>query len=261
MVAALIARGWARFAIEPALRDWARAALDIARDRIADPAMRARWLVCEGTWFVGVDALPNDPEGDFGAGPLRCSALAAAAALYGPLPLHPGQISAVRPGYPRPRQGESEAAFRYRRQRDAAHVDGLLAEGPARRRKLRERHAFILGLPLTDCDPGASPLSLWEGSHHVMRSAFARALSDLPEERWPELDLTEIYHAARREVFARCRRLTLPARPGEAYLLHRHCLHGIAPWQPGAQAPPEGRVIAYFRPAFPPGVRDWLERP
>ena len=78
-----------------------------------------------------------------------------------PLPeLHPAQVSAVYPGYPKPRQGESDAAFRYRLNRDAAHVDGLLAIGPERRRMLRERHAYILGLPLTECSETAAPMTI-----------------------------------------------------------------------------------------------------
>jgi hypothetical protein len=42
---------------------------------------------------------------------------------------------------------------------------------------------------------------------------------------------------------------------GEAYVLHPMCLHGVAPWVPTAKAPPEGRMIAYFRPE----VRSTLE--
>lgn len=259
MVADLIARGWAAFPCERAVAVWAAAARPAARAAVADPAMRAKWLVCEGTWFVGVDALPNDAAGDLGAGPLPGAALAAARALYGALPLHRGQVSVVWPGYPRPRAGEGAAAFRYRCKRDAAHVDGLRAVGPDRRRMLRERHAFILGLPLSDCDAGASPLSLWEGSHAVMRAVFARALAGIPEGDWDKTDLTGVYQAARAEVFARCRRVTVPARPGEAYLLHRMTLHGVAPWQPGARAPAEGRMIAYFRPEMPGPGRGWLE--
>jgi len=261
MVAALTERGWARFPPEPAVRDWARAALPVARARVADPDLRAAWLVCGGTWFVGVDALPNDARGDLGAGPLGGAALAAAQALCGALPLHPGQLSVVWPGYPRPREGEGDAAFGYRLRRDAAHVDGLLAAGPDRRRMLKERHAFILGLPLTDCGPGASPVSVWEGSHEVMRAAFARALAGVPEARWAETDLTDAYHAARAEVFATCPRVTLPVRPGEACLVHRLALHGVAPWQDGAEAPEDGRMVAYFRPLLPGPARDWLDLP
>jgi len=261
MVEALHAKGWARFPAEASVRDWAGAALPVARARVRDPDERAKWLTCEGTWFVGVDALPNDASGDFGAGPLTGAALAAARALYGALPLHRGQVSVTWPGYPRPRAGEGPAAFRYRLKRDAAHVDGLLAVGDERRRMLKEPHAYILGLPLTECDAGASPLCVWEGSHHVMRAAFEKALADKPHNRWAETDLTEIYQAARREVFATCRRVTLPAKPGEATLVHRLALHGVAPWQAGAAAPADGRMIVYFRPELPGGPRDWLSLP
>lgn len=261
MVEGLAARGWATFPAEPEVAHWAAAAREAARASVNDPDQRAQWLDCEGTWFVGVDALPNDATGDFGAGPLPGAAIEAASGLYGVLPLHPAQVSVVWPGYPRPRKGEGEGAFRYRQRRDAAHVDGLHAVGPGRRRKLLERHAYILGLPLVDCDAGASPLSLWEGSHEVMRAAFARALDGVDEADWGNVDLTEAYQAARAEVFETCRRITLTAPVGGAYLLHRLTLHGVAPWQAGANAPEEGRMIAYFRPELPPGGRGWLDLP
>ena len=44
-------------------------------------------------------------------------------------PYHKAQLSVIFPGYPKPRTGDSEAAFEYRRKRDAAHVDGLLPIG------------------------------------------------------------------------------------------------------------------------------------
>lgn len=262
MVERLLEKGWARFAPEPAVAAWAGTARRVAEARVADPQERARWLRCEGTWFVGVDTLPNDAQGEVaGSGPLGGAALEAARALYGDLPLHRGQVSVVYPGYPRPQAGESEAAFRYRRTRDAAHVDGLLAVGEDRRRMLRERHAYILGLPLTAAGPGASPMVVWEGSHLVMRGMFEAALAALPDRDWAEVDLTEAYHAARRRVFETCKRVEIAAQPGEAYLVHRFALHGVAPWADGAEAPRAGRMIAYFRPVFPPGTRDWLERP
>lgn len=261
MVDQLLDRGWIKVPAEPAVRDWVATALQVARERVNDPEEQAKWLTCEGTWFVGVDTLPNDASGDAGGGPLTGTAYETARRLYGTLPLHRAQVSVVYPGYPRPREGESEAAFRYRLDRDAAHVDGLLAIGPARRRMLRERHAYILGLPLTECSAGAAPMTVWEGSHHVMRAAFAEALKDTPETDWAETDLTDIYKTTRREVFATCRRITLPAKPGEAYLVHRLALHGVAPWQEGATAPPDGRMNAYFRPELPAGTRDWLDLP
>ncbi|MFX0540986.1 hypothetical protein ACEWPM_004540 [Roseovarius sp. S4756] len=251
--------GWVRFAHDAGLARWTEAAKAAALERMADPAHRAQWLQCGGTWFVGVDTLPNDARGAVaGSGALTGPGYDAARGLYGDLPLHAGQVSVTWPGYPKPRKDEGEAAFRYRQRRDAAHVDGLLAIGAARARMLKERHAYILGLPLTAVGEGASPLTVWEGSHEVMRSAFAKALGGIASEAWGEVDLTEIYKAARRDVFERCARVTLLAQPGEAVLVHRLALHGVAPWQEGAVAPPEGRMIAYFRPEFRGLGDDWL---
>ena len=176
----------------------------------------------------------------------------------GMLPLHRGQVSVTYPGYPRPRWGEGEAAFRYRLNRGAAHVDGLKPSGPDRRRHVDEPHGWILGLPLTEAPPEAAPLILWEGSHRILGPALARAMEGHPPEDWHRVDVTEAYQAARREVFETCPRIALHARPGEAYLLHRHCLHGVAPWAEGAAAGPDGRMIAYFRPLMPGGVPTWI---
>ena len=126
---------------------------------------------------------------------------------------------------------------------------------------LKERHAYILGLPLTDCSADASPLVVWEGSHHIMRDAFTRALQDIPEAAWAMVDLTDVYQATRRTVFETCKRVEVPAKPGEAYLVHRHAVHGVAPWSAPATAPPEGRMIVYFRPELPAGTDDWIHAP
>ena len=124
MVAAYEAQGWARFPYDPALARWVSAALPFAQAALVDPAM-AQWHVCEGTWFVGVDALPNDKDGAVGeSGPLQGAVRDFLNTHYGAIPpLHQAQVSVTWPGYPRPRDGESEAAFRYRQKRDAAHVD------------------------------------------------------------------------------------------------------------------------------------------
>lgn len=254
--------GWARFGYDPAVAKWADAARGAALTRMEDPLHRDEWLQCGGTWFVGVDTLPNDAMGAVGeSGPLTGSAFDTARAIYGDLPLHAAQVSVVYPDYPRPRDGESDVAFGYRKRRDAAHVDGLLAVGAARMRILQERHAYILGVPLTHTSADASPLVVWEGSHEVMRAAFDGALKGVPHERWDEIDLTEIYTNARRDVFDRCARVVLPAKLGEATLVHRLALHGVAPWARGAEAPDEGRMIAYFRPEFTSGGRCWLSAP
>lgn len=261
MVAGFAERGFCRFGFDPALMAWVRAARDPARAALADLALRDRWLVCDGTWFVGVDALDNDETGAIGSVPLAGAAATFAHSLFGTLPLHRAQVSAVLPGYPRPREGESEAAFRFRRRRDAAHIDGLKPFGAERRRRIDELHGWILGIPLSETGPGAAPMVVWEGSHTMMRAALLDALQGIDPSGWPGVDLTAPYHAARRAVFESCARVELAAQPGEAYLVHRLCLHGVAPWAEGARAGPEGRMIAYFRPEMPGGPEAWLRAP
>ncbi|MDJ0825417.1 MAG: hypothetical protein QNJ16_07935 [Rhodobacter sp.] len=255
-------RGWVRFEHDTELAAWVTAAGPAAHRAVADPA-NSDWLRCRSTWFAGVNVLPNDATGAVaGSGPLRGAAVDAIRRLGLPADRWDrGQVSVIYPGYPQPRAGEPEAAFRFRRDRDAAHVDGLLPVGPLRRRLLREPHAFVLGLPVTEAGPGASPMVVWEGSHEVMRQAFRTALSGRPAEDWPQVDLTDAYHAARRHVFENCKRTVVHARPGEAYLVHRLALHGVSPWQPGAAAPEAGRMIVYFRPELSGPITDWLARP
>ncbi len=93
-----------------------------------------------------------------------------------------------------------------------------------------------------------------------MRRALRARLQGVAPRRWAAEDVTDAYVEARRECFERCRRVPVPARPGEAYLIHRLALHGVAPWDGEAGGE---RMIAYFRPdAFPGADPDWwLERP
>lgn len=255
MVEGFSTRGYCRFGFDPALAEWAAAALPFARAAVEDPVQRARWLVCGGTWFVGVDALPNEATGEIDGVPLGGAAVDFAQSRLGLLPLHRAQVSVVYPGYPEPREGESDAAYRFRLKRDAAHLDGLKAFGPGRARRIDELHGWILGLPLNPAGSGASPMVVWEGSHRLMRARLLAALAGVAPEEWRTVDLTEVYLSARREVFESCERVELPAAPGEAYLLHRLCLHGVAPWRDG---PAEGRMVAYFRPEMPGGPQAWL---
>ena len=261
MVDAFHQKGWVRFPHDPALEGWVAQVLPHARASVDDPA-HAHWHQCEGTWFIGVDALDNDAQGRVaGAAPLSGQALEFVTRHYGRIDLHKAQVSVIYPGYPRPRLGESDAAARYRARRDAAHVDGLKPTGPDRRRYVDEPHAWILGIPLTEASADASPMVVWEGSHKILGDAFRHALSGVAQDQLGQTDVTEIYQSARRDVFETCPRIELPARPGEAYVLHRHCLHGVAPWGDGASAGPDGRMIAYFRPEMPGGVAQWLESP
>lgn len=261
MVAQFWEKGWARFPVDPLVQHWVDQVLPLARASVSDPA-HAHWHECEGTWFVGVDALDNDAEGRAGeSGPLSGAAFEFLKHHYGVLPLHKAQVSVIYPGYPRPRQGESEAAARYRAKRDAAHIDGLRPNGPDRRRRIEEPHAWVLGIPLTMASADAAPLVLWEGSHKIMTDAFREAIGHLPPTALAQADVTDIYQAARRRVFDTCQRVEVPAKPGEAYVLHRHCLHGVAPWGADASADRDGRMIAYFRPELAGGVAEWIESP
>lgn len=242
--------GWVKFGPCDLLSDWVAHAAPVAQTLINDAAHIDDWLRCGGTWFAGVNLLPNDTEGRVADGPaLRGAARDFIRARYGALPLDRAQLSVVYPGYPKPMPSESGPAFGYRLKRDAAHVDGLLPIGPQRRRHLREPHAWVLGIPLNASD--ASPLVIWEGSHDIMRQCFASHLADIDPASWGDVDLTEIYHAARARCFETCPRVELRARPGESYLIHRFALHGVAPWADDLAV--HARQIAYFRPEWPKG--------
>ncbi len=223
--------GW-RIVTDPRLGAWAKAAIGPAEIALRDRPRRAG-----GTWAVGLDLLPNDSRGAIGGVDLPLEILD-----LPPMPLHSAQLSVIYPGYPRQDDGQSDAAFQFMTRRDGAHLDGLLPEGPDKRRFLREPHAYILGLPLT---PTASaPLVVWEGSHIIMQAALAQGASG---------DLTEAYQAARAKVFDTCKRVEIFADVGAAVILHRALIHGVSPWK-GGNTP---RIIAYFRPVLP-NVSDWF---
>ncbi len=257
---AFAAKGWCTLPYDADLHDWVNAVTPAARRSIAAPEMQ-HWLQCQGTWFVGVDALDNDETGQVGtSGPLRGAPVDAITALFGALPpLHRAQVSVTYPGFPKPRDEESDSAFRYRLKRYGAHVDGLLAVGPDRQRMIHEPHAFVLGLPINHFSANASPLMVWEGSHHIMGAALTEALKHHAPADWENVDLTAPYQAARREVFETCTAVPVHATPGESYLMHRHCLHGVAPWSCTETPPNDGRMIAYFRPELAGGIADWMQ--
>lgn len=253
-------RGWCRFAHDARLAAWVAGALPAARAARANPE-NDRWLRCNKTWFVGVNALDNDADGALANGiPLTGEAVAFIRNTLFPRPFawDRGQVSICYPGYPDYqgcRAEEGDGAARYRLKRDAAHLDGLLPEGPERRRHLRECHGFILGIPLLDVPAHAAPFVVWEGSHRVAQAMLQKHYAGLPPERWGEVDVTDIYHQARQRIFDSCRRVEIHARPGEAYVVHRLALHGIAPWPAntgGAKDDAGGRerMIIYFRPIF-----------
>ncbi len=227
---------------------------------LTDPA-HAPWWRHRRTWFVGVDALPNDAAGAVPGGPpLAGEAIDFVRNDLGfTSPWHCAQVSACFPGYPQRDADETEVQHRFRLHRDAAHVDGLHGEGPKRRRHMREYHDFILGLPLTEASADAAPLVVWAGSHLIMQQVFRDAFAGVAAEDWCDVDVTDAYQAARARVFETCPRIALPAHPGEATLVHRFALHGVAPWGEHASADDTGgRMIAYFRPETADRIR-WLD--
>jgi len=230
--------GFAVWDYDPAVAAWAQAAHQAAL--AVDTSERRHGE----TWFVGVDALPNAADGSIGGVAWPHSAMSDR--------WHRAQLSIVYPGYPKQDAGESDAAHRFRARRDAAHVDGLLPEGPDKRRHLHEPHAFILGVPLSDAT--ASPLVVWPGSHLIMSSAFRVAFAGVAPKDWGDLDVTDIYQAARARVFDQCDRVEVPVRVGQVSFVHRHLIHGVAPWEGDVD---QERMIAYFRPQLRQ-VQDWL---
>ena len=234
------ADGFALLPYSAELARWAQAAAEVMRTQMTDATFRAAQMRHGNTWFVGVNALPNDAQGAVGGIPFQPPWRGD----LPDLPLHRAQVSIVYAGYPKQDPQESNANHRFRRDRCAAHVDGLLPVGPDKRRYALEHHAYILGLPLNDV--AQAPTVVWRGSHHIMQDALAEAIGNVPPD---QVDVTRNYQTARRKVFEHCEQVALRPKPGEAMLIHRFALHGTQPWgdMPAAAAP-EGRMIAFFRP-------------
>lgn len=246
----LNAQGWIEFAPSDTARAWARVARRVAGRLTSDPTMKSCNLRHGSTWFVGVDALPNDTAGALEGVPLEGPWQA-----YVPraLPFHRAQLSVIYPGYPRRDPDQSEANHRFRVKHKAAHVDGLLPEGPQRRRFAREFHAYILGIHLDATQAGAT--LVWPGSHKVMGAAFRAAVGSGPVD---QVDLTDVYQSARRCVLETTDPVPLTGEPGASFLLHRFALHGTAPWS--GQDDADARMTAFFRPEFAsPDL--WLNAP
>lgn len=240
-------QGWAVVPPEPRLLAWVKATRPAALATL-DAPRHANWWRHGHTWFAGVNVLDNDGSGAVRGGPVLAGAAIEFLNRHCPdLAWDRAQISVCREGYPI-QDGESDAAFAFRNTRDAAHLDGLLPVGPKRQRHLQELHRFILGIPLTFADEHASPLVVWEGSHHLIKELLDRHLCEHDPQVWHHMDLTKVYTATRRRAFAECRRRIVTVPVGGCYILHRHLIHGVQPWRPQASADPVGRAIAYFRP-------------
>jgi hypothetical protein len=255
-------KGWLQFGYDAILLDWVEKALPSARVAVQSKS-NARWLRCGNTWFAGVNVLPNSAGGAVGdAGELQGVAMDFIRHSLGitGFVLDRGQVSVCYPQYPQPMETESAAAYRYRRDRDAAHVDGLLPEGPGRRRFLREYHGFILGIPMNRFSRDCSPFVVWEESHELIRAAFKSRFQGIAPELWKDEDITETYQSARQKVFDCCKRVEVAVKPGHAFVVHRLTVHGTAPWGKTAVADSDGRMICFFRPEID-GPQQWLYRP
>jgi len=240
-------KGWVKFKFDERVVRWANAANLKITSKLKNKEIFDNNLTCQGTWFVGVDALENDTDGALGeislSGPFE--SLMKHTETRG---LHAAQVSIIFEGYPKPRDQESESSFNFRLKRDAAHVDGLIADFPGGPRKLKEPHAYVLGIPLNQAPKGASPVVVWEGSHHLISKAFKRFFMNKNPEEWADLDVREVYKQTRKSIFEKCKRRVLHANLGECYMIHRLCLHGISTWDSEIKNFNEGRKIAYFRP-------------
>ena len=242
--------GFVIYPHDPRVAEWSDKAAVIMRPITLDPAVRAANLRHGNTWFVGVDALPNTPDGAIADVPLMGAWRDAVPTLH----LHRAQVSIIYPGYPKQDVGESDANHRYRLSRSAAHVDGLLPVGPQKRRFAIEYHAYILAIPLSKV--AAAPTVVWEGSQTIMQRALREAIGDGDPS---QVDITDAYQAARREVFDCCPKVPLNITKGQAALLHPFLLHGTDPWNPEIADPDRyGRMVAFFRPDLGDG-RAWLD--
>ncbi|NKB77137.1 MAG: hypothetical protein GKR96_08840 [Gammaproteobacteria bacterium] len=256
-----IDRGWCSFAYDQELDNWVKHAEPVARSVLQDKK-DDDWVRCQGTWFVGVNALNNDETGRLRNGPLLSGVAIRFISEVLDIPAitwDRAQISVCFPGYPQQSVDESDGAYNYRLKRDAAHIDGLLPEGLNRRRHLREHHHFVLGIPMMAHSEASSPLVMWEGSHHIVREKFTAYYKSVPPKEWGERDVTALYHDTRKTIFDTCKRVVITGQPGEAYLLHRLTLHGIAPWNHAGQNDPY-RMICYFRPELTTPL-SWLSLP
>jgi hypothetical protein len=240
-------KGWIKFEYDQRIVRWAKVANSKIIAKQKNKENFENGLTCQGTWFVGVDALDNNLDGTLDEVPLQgpFENLMKRSKVHG---LHPAQVSIIFEGYPKPRDQESESSFNFRLKRDAAHIDGLIADFPGGPRKLKEPHAYVLGIPLNQVPKGASPVVVWEGSHHLISEAFERFFLNRTPHEWRDIDIREVYFETRKSIFKKCIRRILHANVGESYMVHRLCLHGISPWNSKIKNLYEGRRIAYFRP-------------
>ena len=248
-----VQQGWTQLPVSAELTAWQEQTLPTAIACMQAPEFQ-QWWRYQDTWFVGVNALPNDASGALANGPTLPAKLLHLLANYvgcASLELDQAQISACMPGYPKTSTDESIASFAFRTQHYAAHLDGLRPLGPQRQRHLTEQHSFILGIPLSSHLPEAGPVMVWPGSHKLVQSWLQSELSHLPAEQWQEQDLTKSYQSVRKHILETIEPVPIHVPQGGAYLIHRHTIHGQGLWPENVDnVGKQGRIIAYFRPCL-----------
>ena len=121
----LLEKSWCLFPHDTELAHWVDCTLPAARRTLTAPEA-GQWWRCGDTWFAGVNVLPNDERGAVEGGPPLSGAAVRFVHDYlatEQIRWDRGQVSVCFPGYPRPMASESETAFRFRRDQDAAHVE------------------------------------------------------------------------------------------------------------------------------------------
>ena len=224
------------------------------------------------TWFIGTNFLDNGSDGNINGVSMSSGLWSQISGKFGQGVEYwdPGQVSIFWQGYPKNDSRETEKAFKYRLNKYASHVDGLLPIGPKKRRFAKEYHAFILGLPVINSMAGSAPLVVWEGSHIIFRDLFRRLYNRVSETELRNLDITEMYQKCRTKVFSTCPIRKIFSDHNQPYVLDRHLLHGVVQWKTnkmhsskkcpndGIQFDPlSGRIVIYFRPSYKSPM-DWL---
>ena len=226
------------------------------------------------TWFAGINFLDNEARGDVNGVSFSPRLWSQIIGNFGVGINYwdTAQVSICWEGYPKKDPAETEKAFKYRLEKYASHVDGLIPIGSARRRFAKEFHAFILGIPIINSGVNSAPLMVWEGSHKIFRTMFRKVYSGLSESEISDLDVTDIYQKYRRKAFSTCPVRKVFSNNNQPYILDRHLLHGVGPWNAGIcdplllhrdnlfrLDPMFGRIVVYFRPTYK-NLLDWITK-
>lgn len=260
--------GWVKFCSDKRLLNW----LDSLQKNCDIDSLYPRhdyhhlWR-CDGTWFVGVDTIPNDHHGIVRQSlPLDGSIIDFIKQHLWQRPQwHRGQLSVCFPEYPKKGDEDTLKSWQFRIKHHAAHCDGIHGIGKftndqKKSRFLKEHHRFILAIPLDNITQHNAPMMLWQESHRLIQKMLCDVFANMLTCEWQNYDITKIYQHCRRHILETITPIAMTANYGDAYLLHRHLLHGIKSWD-RANHEAKIRRIIYFRPSYhhdSKSMHDWL---